>query len=135
MYFLVIFMANLFNTLIYFVSTFSNTEAFILDWIPLQLGPSDLKAIGASFSQLITATMISRLVLNLRSLSYVSDSQQEAAVPLQFSDPNRDISVFVARTIGNLGGEMDTFLDYDHDTSRLVGREEKENIPLQNRGA
>lgn len=117
MYFLVIFVANLFNTLIFF------------------LGPSDLKAIGASFSQLITATMISRLVLNLKSLSYVSDSQQEAAVPLQFSDPHRDISAFVARTIGNLGEEMDTFLDYDHDTLRLVGRNGKENIPLQNRSA
>jgi len=104
MYFLVIFMANFFNTLIFF------------------LGPPDLKAIGASFSQLITATMISRLVLNLRSLSYVSDSQKEAAVPLQISDPHRDISAFVARTIGNLGEEMDTFVDYDHDTLRREGK-------------
>jgi len=79
--------------------------------------------------------MISRLVLNLRSLSYVTDSQQEAAVPLRISDQHRYISAFVARTIGNLGEEMDTFLDYDHDTLRLVEREGKENIPLQNRGA
>ncbi|KAF8056638.1 hypothetical protein FPV67DRAFT_1729865 [Lyophyllum atratum] len=48
-YFLVIFMANLTNTVIYF------------------LAPPDLKAMGASFSQLITSTMVSRLVLNLRS--------------------------------------------------------------------
>ncbi|EAU82334.2 hypothetical protein CC1G_06644 [Coprinopsis cinerea okayama7 len=50
-YFLVIFLANLMNTIIYFTA------------------PEDLKAIGASFSQLITAAMVSRLVLNLRSLS------------------------------------------------------------------
>lgn len=117
MYFLVICMANFFNTLIFF------------------LGPPDLKAVGASFSQLITATMISRLVLNLRSLSYVSNSQQEPAVPLRSSDPHRDISAFVARTIGNLGEEMDTFLDDDDDTLRLVGPKGREKIPLQNLGA
>ncbi|KAF5363448.1 hypothetical protein D9756_001011 [Leucocoprinus leucothites] len=51
MYFFVIFLANLLNTLMFF------------------LAPSDLKAIAASFSQLLTSTMISRLVLNLRSIS------------------------------------------------------------------
>ncbi|KAF8486494.1 hypothetical protein JB92DRAFT_3024612 [Gautieria morchelliformis] len=48
LYFFVIFSANLMNSLIYF------------------LAPEDLKAVGASFSQLLTATMISRLQLNLR---------------------------------------------------------------------
>ncbi|TFK22817.1 hypothetical protein FA15DRAFT_557972, partial [Coprinopsis marcescibilis] len=50
LYFLIIFLANLMNTVIYFVT------------------PEDLKAIGASFSHLITTTIVSRLVLNLRSL-------------------------------------------------------------------
>ncbi|KIM42738.1 hypothetical protein M413DRAFT_444405 [Hebeloma cylindrosporum] len=82
LYFLVIFLANLMNTLIYFLS------------------PVDLKAVGATFSQLITAVMISRLVLNLRSVSteYHSGS----------SGPNmhRPDQSFMTRTIGNLGGEM-----------------------------
>ncbi|KAF7775861.1 hypothetical protein Agabi119p4_4254 [Agaricus bisporus var. burnettii] len=51
MYFFVIFLANLMNALVYF------------------LAESDLKAIGASFSPLLTCTVVSRLVLNLRSLS------------------------------------------------------------------
>ncbi|KAF8462211.1 hypothetical protein JB92DRAFT_3069210 [Gautieria morchelliformis] len=48
MYFFAIFSANLMNTLIYFLAT------------------EDLKAVGASFSQILTAIMISRLQLNLR---------------------------------------------------------------------
>ncbi|KDR75902.1 hypothetical protein GALMADRAFT_248681 [Galerina marginata CBS 339.88] len=48
LYFLTIFGVNLMNTLIYF----------------LALG--DLKAVGASFSQILTSIMISRLQLNLR---------------------------------------------------------------------
>ncbi|KAH8822934.1 hypothetical protein DL96DRAFT_325852 [Flagelloscypha sp. PMI_526] len=50
LYFLVIFAANLSNVL---------TFAFAVD---------DLKAFGASFSQLITSVMISRLLLNLRGI-------------------------------------------------------------------
>ncbi|PPR07851.1 hypothetical protein CVT24_002996 [Panaeolus cyanescens] len=50
MYFFAIFTANLINCLIYF------------------LAPEDLRALGASFSQVLTSVMISRLVLNLRSL-------------------------------------------------------------------
>lgn len=104
MYFLVIFMANLLNTLIFF------------------LGPSDLKAVGASFSQLITATMISRLVLNLRSLSYVSDSHDAALLPSRNIDTHVNVSAFVARTIGNLGEDMETFLDFS---------EKGDDIPLK----
>ncbi|KAF9449493.1 hypothetical protein P691DRAFT_727899 [Macrolepiota fuliginosa MF-IS2] len=51
MYFFLIMLSNLMNGLIFF------------------LAPPDLKAIGASFSQLLTCTIISRLVLNLRSIS------------------------------------------------------------------
>jgi len=61
LYFLVIFMANLFNLLMFF------------------LAADDLKAIGASFSQLITATMISRLVLNLRSSSAIPPRDVDAS--------------------------------------------------------
>ncbi|EDR04975.1 uncharacterized protein LACBIDRAFT_330209 [Laccaria bicolor S238N-H82] len=76
------------------------------------LGPSDLKAVGASFSQLITATMISRLVLNLRSLSYVSDGHDAALLPSRNIDTHKN--AFVARTIvGNLGEDMETFLDFN----------------------
>ncbi|KAF8522389.1 hypothetical protein JB92DRAFT_2706540, partial [Gautieria morchelliformis] len=50
LYFLCIFSANLLNVVLFLVAT------------------EDLKAIGASFSQIITSVMISRLVLNLRIL-------------------------------------------------------------------
>ncbi|KAG2014261.1 hypothetical protein CC2G_011096 [Coprinopsis cinerea AmutBmut pab1-1] len=57
-YFLVIFLSNLANTLIFFVTT-----------------RGDLKPIAASFNQLLTSTMISRLVLNLRSAGIHEDNQ------------------------------------------------------------
>ncbi|KAF9051462.1 hypothetical protein BJ165DRAFT_1524400 [Panaeolus papilionaceus] len=50
-YFFIIFSANFLNFLIYVIA------------------PPDLKAVGACFSQLITSVMVSRLVLNLRSVS------------------------------------------------------------------
>ncbi|KAF4615904.1 hypothetical protein D9613_011367 [Agrocybe pediades] len=78
MYFLVIFSANLLNMLLFF------------------LAPQDLKAIGASFSQMLTATMISRLVLNLRSVS-----------SSEISRSPQYMSSFVARTVIQLGEEMD----------------------------
>ena len=74
--------------------------------------PADLKAIGASFSQLITAVMISRLVLNLR----VGSSAEE-----DYSTHNSEIDdfrhakgstayhsrvSFMTRTIGNLGADI-----------------------------
>ncbi|KAF9029595.1 hypothetical protein BJ165DRAFT_1520378 [Panaeolus papilionaceus] len=58
MYFLVIFAANLINCLIYFIA------------------PEDLRALGASFSQVLTSVMISRLVLNLRSLRDDTNERQ-----------------------------------------------------------
>ncbi|KAH6899454.1 hypothetical protein BKA70DRAFT_733652 [Coprinopsis sp. MPI-PUGE-AT-0042] len=89
-YFLIIFLANLMNTLIYF------------------LAPGAVKAIGASFSQLITATMVSRLVLNLRSLSasaehfdedYAHDTLDHRAPP---NTPLHERS-FLTRTVNDLG--------------------------------
>jgi len=79
LYFLTIFSANLLNTLIFF------------------LAPGDLKAVGASFSQLITATMISRLVLNLRSVRAGHNTDLETR--------NRGIITFVARTINQLSDD------------------------------
>ncbi|TFK35061.1 hypothetical protein BDQ12DRAFT_688738 [Crucibulum laeve] len=90
LYFLVIFMANLLNTLLFF------------------LGADDIRAIGASFSQLITATMISRLVLNLRS---VSSFEHEEYTESSTVDHDIRMPAFVSRTIGNLGQDIDTFMD------------------------
>ena len=83
--------------------------------------PPDLKAIGASFSQLMTAVMISRLVLNLRSAptEYHSDSSGKPR-----GIPDRS---FLTKTIGNLGGDM---LDSGYSTS---GEDRLESeIPLAN---
>jgi len=69
--------------------------------VVLQLTPSDdLKFLGASFSQLMTAVMISRLVLNLRSVS----TEHHPHSPGMHRDiPDQS---FLTRTIGNLGGDM-----------------------------
>lgn len=69
MYFFFIFLANLMNTLIFFFA------------------PTDVKEIAASFSQLLTSTMLSRLVLNLRSLSIVKDMTTTVSADLVFRNP------------------------------------------------
>ena len=80
-----------------------------------QLAVQDLKAIGAPFSQLITATMISRLVLNLRaSSSGLAPGQHPLSTP---AAPIR----FMERTIGNSGEDLDTILDHDSESSRATG--------------
>ncbi|KAE9396647.1 hypothetical protein BT96DRAFT_1039235 [Gymnopus androsaceus JB14] len=99
LYFLVIFSVNLLNILIYFAV-------------------EDLKAIGASFSQLMTSVMISRLVLNLRS---VGESKDEFITQpgMQFVSNQRSYSrkeeeTFMTRTIGDLGGDLKSgFYDTD----------------------
>ncbi|KAJ3502187.1 hypothetical protein NLJ89_g8998 [Agrocybe chaxingu] len=92
LYFFTIFMANLMNTLIFF------------------LAEDDLKAIGASFSQLITAVMVSRLVLNLRSSSSITP-YSTSVVSAYDSHPGRlnahAQDSFMTRTLGNLGEELD----------------------------
>jgi len=102
MYFLVIFMLNLLNTLIFLVSA---RHRFTLPHHSkmLQLAKEDLKVVGAQFTQLITSIMISRLVLNLRS----------AKDTIRYGDstgPSGAIR-FVAGAVGNLGEELDTFVD------------------------
>ncbi|KAF9547692.1 hypothetical protein CPC08DRAFT_769395 [Agrocybe pediades] len=82
LYFFAILAANLLNMLLFFIA------------------PADLRAIAASFSQLLTSTMVSRLVLNLRSLSY---SETETNSDATF------MPTFVARTVRHLGEDMDSF--------------------------
>ncbi|KAF9458942.1 hypothetical protein BDZ94DRAFT_1312843 [Collybia nuda] len=90
LYFLVIFVANLMNTLTFFLAV------------------DDLKAVGASFSQLITATMISRLVLNLRSSTELpSEDPTNTYIP-------RGPMKFMTRTIGNLGEDLEPFDYFSH---------------------
>jgi hypothetical protein len=97
-YFAVIFSANLMNTFIYF------------------LAPEDLKAMGASFSQILTAIMISRLQLNLRRVSRPFESSvypPDRSGPIEFgarhtprhaaSDKDTETTFF---SIGNLGDEL-----------------------------
>ena len=61
-----------------------------------------MKAIGASFSQLITSVMVSRLVLNLRSISFPESR-------MSILDGSRDAAfkALALRTIGNLGEDFD----------------------------
>ncbi|KAF8959372.1 hypothetical protein BDZ97DRAFT_1761410 [Flammula alnicola] len=106
-YFLAIFVANLMNTLIYFLS------------------PADLKAVGASFSQLITAVMVSRLVLNLRygsSFEDVTPTEASGFEYVQSRGRYREQS-FLTRTIGNLGEDLGASTTDDL-------RAEKFEIPL-----
>ncbi|KAF8580457.1 hypothetical protein K439DRAFT_309532 [Ramaria rubella] len=105
MYFFVIFSANLMNTLIYF------------------LAPEDLKAVGASFSQILTSIMISRLQLNLRR---GNNESHQIDTPKPPSSNRHYLSAspeFILRkedseatgtffTIGNLGEDLQgTFFD------------------------
>jgi len=125
LYFLAIFLANLMNTLFFFVSHIfvKHGPKYSTD-ILLQLAPLDLKAVGASFSQLITNVMISRLVLNLRLMStehYSGSSGYKM---------HRGIvdQSFLTRTIGNLGEDM---IDSGyHPQSNATGKEPE--IPLVN---
>jgi len=105
LYFLVIFMANLLNTLLYFLAV------------------DDLKAIGASFSQLITATMISRLVLNLRS------EMRSTSTPNY--DTTSTSTRIIDRAIGHLGGKMDNFLA-NSETDEHDDANDLNGIPLTN---
>ncbi|KAG7098242.1 hypothetical protein E1B28_000206 [Marasmius oreades] len=91
LYFAIIFSANMINVLVY------------------ELAVQDLKAIGASFSQMITSVMISRLVLNLRG---VIDEEPTSPRPGNNVHYRQGI---VTRAVGNLGGDFgrwDTSSDF-----------------------
>ncbi|KAF8973278.1 hypothetical protein BDZ97DRAFT_673996 [Flammula alnicola] len=115
LYFMAIFGVNLMNTLIYF----------------LALG--DLKAVGASFSQILTSIMISRLQLNIRysmpssganlpkTKPFLADSNPDApqtSATIVFESANTNTNnrstggTFF--TFGNLGEELTESYDSYH---------------------
>ena len=49
---------------------------------------ADLKSIGASFSQMLTSVMISRLILNLRGVGESSDSTDRSVTPWSIWRPS-----------------------------------------------
>ncbi|KAJ3504644.1 hypothetical protein NLJ89_g7831 [Agrocybe chaxingu] len=101
LYFLVIFMANLLNTLLFF------------------LAPDDLRAIGASFSQLITALMVSRLVLNLRSNPTSEEDDRSVSYNVRFVGTGKDtVSTIWARTLGDLGEDVEGAGNYTEEVQR-----------------
>ncbi|TFK35106.1 hypothetical protein BDQ12DRAFT_635344, partial [Crucibulum laeve] len=106
-YFLAIFCINLLNTLIYFLAV------------------EDLKAIGASFSQLLTATLISRLVLNIRSLS-----APRSDTFVNSNHLNGETHTFMERAVGNLGNDMDSFLDHKSATGNHGRRRGRDEVAL-----
>ncbi|KAF9056979.1 hypothetical protein BJ165DRAFT_1335673 [Panaeolus papilionaceus] len=120
LYFAIIFLANLMNTLIFFLS------------------PTDLKAVGATFSQLITSVMVSRLVLNLRS----SDPSAREDTGLSsyssgFQARRRDDS-FMTRTLGNLGEDLigeDTSREWDPTRSKVQRFKERVDDPISEAGS
>ncbi|KAF9475915.1 hypothetical protein BDN70DRAFT_883128 [Pholiota conissans] len=101
-YFAAIFMANFLNTMMYFLAT------------------EDLKAIGASFSQLITALMVSRLYLNLRQnhsefseLPY--DEETIDGVELRVRSRRNRGQSFLTQTIADLAEDLDSGYYPDRD--------------------
>ena len=104
MYFLVICMANLLNTLVFFVSVRHRFGSHHRSKT-LQLAPKDLKVVGAQFTQLITSIMISRLFLNLRSVTDTTrDGYSTTGGPT-----GHTASRLVSGAVGNLGEELDVF--------------------------
>jgi len=104
-HFLVIFVVNLVNFLLYFVSLLRAVFPFpelTRTW-SIKLVFGDVGAVGGvALSQMITATMISRLVLNLRA---AGSSGRET-----YDGPSSAIT-FTTRIVGNLGEELETIFD------------------------
>jgi len=82
-YFFVICMANLLNVLVYFLSP-----------------ASDLRTLGASFSQIITSVVISRMVLNLRSETAAASPKRKFQ---NFGTDTTPAARFMDKAIGDLG--------------------------------
>ncbi|KAF9547693.1 hypothetical protein CPC08DRAFT_715761 [Agrocybe pediades] len=98
--------------LLYFIAI---SAANLLNMLTFILAPLDLKTAAASFSQILTSTMVSRLILNLRSVPYDNDETYSNTL---------SISLFFARTLRPLGEDTDGF-DEDmpplHDIPRRDG--------------
>ncbi|KAF9479520.1 hypothetical protein BDN70DRAFT_921181 [Pholiota conissans] len=107
-YFFAIFSVNLMNCLIYLLVV------------------EDLKAMGASFSQIMTSILISRLQLNLRNSqnegSNINLPSGQRTLRLSFVKNAPNTSTFF--TIGNLGEDMEgSFLDTITERDEVVGTE------------
>ncbi|KAF8526917.1 hypothetical protein BU17DRAFT_61894 [Hysterangium stoloniferum] len=107
LYYLCIFGANLLNVLLFLAAT------------------EDLKAIGASFSQVLTSIMVSRLVLNLRNFRpeyEVASGRYQAHAHPRSTDTQGTSRI--DNVLGILGEEADT----DPPTSSVsyLGRESKQ---------
>ncbi|KAJ3503715.1 hypothetical protein NLJ89_g8309 [Agrocybe chaxingu] len=92
LYFLVIFLVNLSNAFLYFFA------------------PDNLKSVASSLTVMLTSTMVSRLVLNLRSAPSAGvNLVNSAALPR----PNTSIvfSTMATITIGNMGEEVETSME------------------------
>ncbi|PPQ76081.1 hypothetical protein CVT24_003653 [Panaeolus cyanescens] len=105
MYFFIIFSANLMNTLIYFTCT------------------EDLKAVGATFSELITSVMISRLVLNLRATASLPPNSSSTGTRRHGTI---ELDTFIARTIGNLG--EDFIMEEDREAEVVQANDWRETL-------
>jgi len=113
LYFFTIFAVNLLNMLLFLVRPICDI------WFPclltyVQMAPEDLKALGASFSQLLTSTVISRLILNLRGASYHLDDD----TTLESTEDQGQVA-FMSRTSRRTGR------NYNRPESGIV------DIPLQ----
>ncbi|KZS94467.1 hypothetical protein SISNIDRAFT_453387 [Sistotremastrum niveocremeum HHB9708] len=128
LYFAVIFAANLLNFLMYLLAS------------------PGIKAIGASFSQLITSLMISRLQLNLRGLKdsrssrcsrplsstiLVSDENETSTTALPSTTTSSGIidtmlSASFYRIVGNLGEDFED--DSRPSSTQWGGDEDKERV-------
>ncbi|KAJ3504842.1 hypothetical protein NLJ89_g7729 [Agrocybe chaxingu] len=110
MYFFTICLMNLANALLFF------------------LGPESLKPVLAPFSAMMTAMLISRLILNLRSSGSTLGATNTVS-PTRMTPRRKDtviLDTVVSMAIGNLGEDFETSSerstssqdheDYDHDT-------------------
>lgn len=111
MYFFAIFSANFFNSMIYVVSTSHILHDLTTNKMRQFVAAPDLKAVGASFSQLLTSVMISRLVLNLRAVSNKTANRTSTNLSTGiYTYPTTKIwhleTSFMDYAIGNLGEEF-----------------------------
>ncbi|KIJ34902.1 hypothetical protein M422DRAFT_181420, partial [Sphaerobolus stellatus SS14] len=118
-YFFVIFSMNLMNCLIYLLAV------------------EDLKAVGASFSQILTSILISRLQLNLHKLnsSLSSLGHHSPQVTRKHIRNNTDVGQTTTTffTIGNLGEELEGDLFFSEKEKQNERDEEFElsiTVPL-----
>jgi hypothetical protein len=117
-YFLVIFAANLMNCLIYLLAV------------------EDLKAAGASFSQIMTSILITRLQLNLRRDGSggftISGSGRIPLAAPHFKSSQPENTTFF--TIGNLGADLEGtfFLDRDGNDAQSNGELYEMKPTIQN---